>query len=157
MGSGKSTVGKKLADLLDYQFIDLDEYIGKMAGMTVSSIFSSKGEKAFRELEREALVQIDRLAEAVIATGGGAPCFSDNMEFMNQSGKTIYLRMPVITLVERLQHEKEDRPLIRGKNDEELDRYVRNKLEEREAYYRKAQIIIDGDPLDLDRLLTHLQ
>ncbi len=157
MGSGKSTAGKKLAVRLGYQFIDLDEYIEKMAGMTVSAIFSSKGEHAFRKLEREALNRIDRSEKVVIATGGGTPCFSDNMDFMNKSGKTVYLKMPVQELIDRLQHEKEDRPLICGKNEEELQRYVRDKLEEREAYYRKAQIIIDGDALDLNRLLTRLQ
>ena len=157
MGSGKSTAGRKLADKLGYCFIDLDEYIGKMTGMTVSSIFSSKGEKAFRELEREALLQIDQLTDVVIATGGGTPCFSDNMDFMNRSGKTAYLKMSVERLVERLQHEKEQRPLIRGKKNKELDTYVRKKLDEREIYYRKAQIIIAGDTLNLDRLLTQLE
>jgi len=157
MGSGKSTAGKKLAVRLGYQFIDLDEYIEKMSGMTVSSIFSSKGEHAFRKLEKEALDQIDRLTGVVIATGGGTPCFSDNMDFMNKSGETVYLKMPVKKLIERLQHEKEHRPLICGKSDEELDQYVRDKLKEREVYYRKAQIMIDGDPLNLEALLTRYQ
>jgi shikimate kinase len=157
MGSGKSTAGKKLADLLDYQFIDLDEYIEKMTGMTLSSIFSLKGEQAFREMEREALVRIDRLTKVVVATGGGTPCFSDNMEFMKKSGRTVYLKLSVECLINRLQHEKNSRPLISGKTDTVLDRYIRDKLEEREAYYQKAHITLEGDTLDLNRLLTHLQ
>jgi len=154
MGSGKSTAGKKLAVRLGYQFIDLDEYIEKMTGLTVSSVFSAQGENAFRKMEREALNRIKKLKNVVVATGGGAPCFSDNMDFMNQSGKTIYLKMPVERLVERLQPEKKKRPLICGKRDEDLEPYIREKLKERETYYEKAQIITAGDPLDLDRLIT---
>lgn len=156
MGSGKSTVGQQLAAKLDYSFVDLDEQIEKMTGMTITSIFSSKGENAFRVLERQALDRIGQRTSLVVATGGGTPCFSDNMDFMNRSGKTVYLKMTVKKLIERLQHEKQHRPLIAGKNDEELEKYVRNKLEEREIYYRKAQIIIAGDPLNLDRLLSLL-
>ncbi len=157
MGSGKSTVGKQLAVRLGYTFIDLDEYIEQMTGMTISSIFSSKGENAFRKLEREALNRIDKISRVVVATGGGAPCFSDNMDRMNRSGITVYLKMPAKKLVERLRHEREQRPLISGKSVEQLDRYVRDKLEERESYYRQAQIIITDDPLNMDRLLTRLQ
>ncbi len=156
MGSGKSTVGQQLAVRLDYSFIDLDEQIEKMTGMTITSIFSSKGENAFRVLERQALDRIGQMTSVVVATGGGTPCFSDNMDFMNRSGKTVYLKMAVKKLIERLQHEKQHRPLIAGKNDEELEKYVRNKLEEREIYYRKAHIIIAEDPLNLDRLLNLL-
>lgn len=156
MGSGKSTAGKQLAVRLGYQFIDLDEYIERMTGLTVSSIFLTQGENAFRRMERDALDQIEKLQNVVVATGGGAPCFSDNMDFMNKSGKTVYLKISVERLVERLQPEKEKRPLISGKRDEELEPYIRETLKEREAYYRKANIVVTGDPPDIDRLLSEI-
>lgn len=156
MGSGKSTAGKWLAGRLGYEFVDLDESVEKIANMTISSIFSLKGEQAFRELERKALVELDRSSRIVIATGGGTPCFSDNMELMNRSGKTIYLKVSVENLVKRLLDEKDHRPLICGKSIDELKRYISDKLEEREVYYKKTQYMIDSDPLDIDKLLAFL-
>jgi shikimate kinase len=156
MGSGKSTAGKWLAEKLGYEFVDLDESVEKITNMTISSIFSSKGELAFRELERKALAKLARSSGIVIATGGGTPCFSDNMNVMNNSGKTVYLKLSAENLFKRLVAEKDHRPLISGKSEGELKRYICDKLEEREVYYRKAEFVIDSDPLDMEKLLAFL-
>lgn len=156
MGSGKSTTGKWLAERLDHEYVDLDNYVEKMTGLSVSSIFSSKGEKTFRELERKALIEHIGKSGVVISTGGGTPCFSDNMDLMNRSGETVYLKMSVKNLFKRLVNEKDHRPLIRGKNESELKRYIKDKLKEREIFYLKAHFAIKGDSLDLEDLLTLL-
>lgn len=156
MGSGKSTAGKHLAARLGYKFIDLDVYIEEKTNTTISSIFRSQGEPAFRNLESKALLDLCQLDDYVIATGGGTPCHSENINLMNRSGKTVYLEVSVENLVNRLQDKKVHRPLIAGKTSEELKKYISNKLGEREIYYRKAQFMIEGDPLDYDKLLSLL-
>ena len=156
MGSGKSTAGKQLAEKLGYRFLDLDEYIEKETNTTISSIFRSQGEHAFRKLESRSLIDLCQFEDCVIATGGGTPCYSENMNLMNRSGKTVYLEVTVKNLVKRLQDKKEHRPLIAGKTSEELMKYISDKLDEREIYYRKAQFIVKGDPLDNDNLLSLL-
>jgi len=156
MGSGKSTTGKWLAERLDHEYIDLDDYVEKMTGLSVSTIFSSQGEKVFRELEKKALIEVTRKSRIVIATGGGIPSFSDNMDLMNRSGKTVYIKVSLENLFKRLVKEKDHRPLIRGKSESELKRYIKDKLEEREIFYRKAQFVIKGDLLDQEDLVTLL-
>src|SRR5437773_11285939 len=91
MGSGKTFFGKQLAQLLNYEFIDLDELIGKNEGATIAEIFFSKGEAYFRSKESSLLKSLSQNENAVIATGGGTPCFHDNMKWMNEHGITVYL------------------------------------------------------------------
>jgi len=93
MGSGKSTLGKKLAKHARLQFIDMDHYIEKRNCKTVPQIFAEEGEAEFRKKERNALEELSAFSDVVIATGGGAPCFFDNVDLMNRTGKTIYLNI----------------------------------------------------------------
>ena len=93
MGCGKSTAGKKLASVLNWSFIDLDRKIEAHAGMTIPEIFSKHGESFFREVESEVLRSFQTLSEVVISTGGGTPCHGDNMDFMTETGLTLYLKM----------------------------------------------------------------
>jgi shikimate kinase len=139
MGSGKTTIGKPLSKRLGYQFVDQDDVIEKHYGMTISEVFANVGEPKFRETEREVLFELSKLENVVIATGGGCPCFFDNMEVMNQHGLTIYLKGDPKTLVHRLRDSHGTRPLIKDKTKEELIQYVKDKLEERELFYSKAQ------------------
>jgi shikimate kinase len=147
MGSGKSTLGRVLARMLDYSFIDLDHYIEQQERTTIPEIFAQKGEEAFRELERLAIHETANKGQTVVATGGGAPCFFDNMAFMNQHGITVYLHITPENLTRRLASAKTHRPLLADKTDAELYAFIQNKLAERKPYYQKAAIVADTDTL----------
>lgn len=144
MGSGKSTAGRRLASQLNWSFIDLDEKIEKMEGMKIADIFSLKGESYFRKVETKALKDLRFEKDTVISTGGGTPCFGDNMDFMLSSGLTIYLRMSPASLKIRLERSPENRPLIKDIDRKGLDGYITAKLAEREKWYSRAELIIDG-------------
>lgn len=144
MGCGKTTLGKKLAKHLNYNFIDLDSYIEKTTNKTITEIFENKGEKTFRIVEKESLMEVCKKDNLVIATGGGTPCFFDNMQKMLDSGKAIYLKMEIEDLLERLETEKSQRPLIENKSAKELENFIRNKLSEREYFYKKSNYILQG-------------
>ena len=144
MGCGKTTLGKKLAKHLNYNFIDLDSYIEKTTNKTITEIFENKGEKKFRIVEKESLMEVCKKDNLVIATGGGTPCFFDNMQKILDSGKAIYLKMEIEDLLERLETEKSQRPLIENKSTKELENFIRNKLSERESFYKKSNYILQG-------------
>ncbi len=141
MGSGKSHTGKELAKLLNLQFIDLDQLIETEENKTISEIFETKSEKYFRILEKYYLETTHKIKDAVIACGGGTPCFYENMSWMNENGMTIYLRTQPTVLVERLLPEIEKRPLLKGKSEKQLIDYISDKLEDRSEWYEQAQII----------------
>lgn len=145
MGAGKSSVGKRLAKALKFDFIDSDRAIENHYQQTISEIFVSKGEAGFREMETTWLESIES-NNAVIAVGGGTPCFNGNMDRMRLLGTTIYLELPPKTLVERLIKSKNERPLIAAiKHDEDrLLEFVKAKLNERKAFYETAHIRISG-------------
>mgnify|MGYP006288519093 CR=1 FL=1 len=157
MGSGKTTHGKVLAKKLGYRFMDMDRYIEQENGMSIPRIFESKGEGAFREMEKAALASLCQEDQLVIATGGGAPCHLDNMTRMNRCGLTIYLYLPPAALLQRLRDAKTKRPLIRGKSREELLDYIGKTLRDREAFYREAHIVVDGINLTTERLIKSIE
>ena len=143
MGSGKSYSGKHLAQLLDRRFIDLDDWIEEQAGQSVAHIFEQMGEAHFRMKEAEAIRQMAEQPPAVVATGGGTPCFHQNMEWMNANGLTIYLKTSPEVLFHRLKEGRDHRPLIRALPDDALKQYIADKIEERTPYYCQASIIYD--------------
>lgn len=144
MGCGKSTIGRKVAALLGMHFIDLDKYIEERNFKSVPDIFAQEGETAFREKERQALLEVSEFEDIVIGTGGGAPCFFDNMELMNKAGITIYLAPEIETLAYRLLKSKTERPLIVGKSREELVDFIHIALQKRAPFYEQSKIIIRG-------------
>lgn len=143
MGAGKTTIGKLLAKKLNWQFIDVDSFIENRYHQTITAIFEKRGECGFRELERRTLEEISNFENVVISTGGGLPCFFDNMDLMNRKGVTIYLKSSAEDLINRLNTERQSRPLIRGKSIEELQYFVETNLEKREPFYNKSQLIFD--------------
>ena len=145
MGAGKTTVGKVLARQLGLSFIDLDHYIEGRYHKTVGQLFAGKGEEAFRDIERRMLREVAAFEDVLVSTGGGAPCFFDNMEYMRHRGVTIYLAASVQTLCRRLSHAKVKRPLVAGKTPEELYEYITEMLNRRESYYRQADYRFDAD------------
>ena len=153
MGSGKTTVGKKLATRLSCEYLDLDDYIEQQEQDSIKNLFEKKGEAYFREQERLYLRNIPDDKSYIISTGGGAPCFFDNIDFMNKTGLTVYLKLKPEQLFSRLESQREKRPLISSKKDDRaLLQYIVDKLNEREGYYQKARLIVDGYHLNLDEL-----
>jgi len=152
MGCGKSTLGRKLATRLGYDLIDLDHQIEKMTGSTVANYFSAHGENVFRELERKTLQEFDFPKNCVIATGGGTPCFFDNMDWMNENGLTIYIEMTPLSLAKRLEQGIAKRPLLKNLSEEGLVLFIENKLAERDSFYKKAKVILNGINLTPDQV-----
>lgn len=145
MGAGKTSVGTILAELLDFQFIDLDQYIENRFRTTISSIFATKGEDGFRELEKVALTQVLRYSRTVVATGGGTPCFFDNIEQINQNATSIYLQFSPEVLAKRLSFDTSGkRPLVQEKSFDELVEYAKQKLVEREKFYLQSTITVSN-------------
>ncbi len=156
MGCGKSTKAKQLANRLECPVIDLDAVIVAEQGQTIAEYFAANGEAAFRQLERETLKNYPYPETCVVATGGGLPCFFDNMDWMNANGKTVYLQMEPAQLVSRL-HNRQKRPLIKDMDDEQLLVFIQNKLAERDVFYTQAQFIINAFDLDAELLEEKLK
>ncbi|HBE43602.1 MAG TPA: shikimate kinase [Bacteroidales bacterium] len=152
MGSGKSTAGKKLASSMSWSFIDLDRRIEEVARKTIPRIFSEDGEEHFRKTESEVLKSLTDNNSTIISTGGGTPCHGDNMDYMNETGITVYLKLTPEQLVKRLLNSSGERPLIKDIPDEKLPEFIEKKLALREKYYNKAEIIVDGLSLNIELL-----
>lgn len=143
MGAGKTTVGKALSKELGLFFYDLDWYIETRMHKKVKEIFDERGEEGFRKIEYNMLHEVAEFENVVISCGGGTPCFYDNMEYMNRQGTVVYLKCSPEVLFRHLKMGKGVRPLLLGKNDEELMTFIREQLEKREEYYLQANNIVD--------------
>jgi shikimate kinase len=143
MGAGKTTIGKTLAKQLGVTFYDLDWYIETRMRKKVKQIFDERGEEGFRIIEKNMLHEAAEFENVVLACGGGTPCFFDNMEYMVGQGDVVYLRGTPEVLFRHLKMGKGVRPLLLGKNDEELLEYIRENVRKREEFYTKANHIID--------------
>ncbi|OFY97569.1 MAG: shikimate kinase [Bacteroidetes bacterium RIFCSPLOWO2_12_FULL_31_6] len=157
MGSGKSSAGKTLASQLGYEFIDLDKFVEQEYKMTIPEIFSTKGEKEFRAMEHNSLMKVIEKENIVVACGGGTPCYYNNMELMNNNGTTVYLKMSVESLVNRLMNAKEKRPLILNKDEKQLREFVNRQLEKREDIYHQAQYIVKAKDLNVNELASFIK
>lgn len=143
MGSGKSTIGRKLANALGWRFIDMDHHIEKQYGKSISGIFKDEGENKFRELEQRAVKESCIWQKTVVSTGGGTPCFNNNMELLTSNGLCFYLYMPPKALADRLLQSKKERPLIKDLSLSELENFIKNNLQEREEFYYKSHFTVD--------------
>ncbi len=157
MGAGKSSQAKKLAAGLNFEAVDLDELVEKTNKLSVSEIFKTKGEQYFRKVESEALRTLSGKQNAVVATGGGTPCFFDNMQWMNENGITVYLKLHPGTAYHRIAPSKAKRPLISHMNDADLMEYIMETMTERAPFYNQAKIQISGLNLKTEDLVKVLQ
>ncbi len=152
MGCGKTTWARKLAAKLECEHMDLDHVLEAKAGMTVPEYFAAHGEAAFRQMESEVLKTTEYPANAIISTGGGLPCFFDNMDWMNSHGKSIYVKLSPKTLGDRLENAKTVRPVLQGKKGDELVAFITEKLAEREGFYMRATNIVEGIDMSVEKL-----
>lgn len=144
MACGKTRRGKVMAEELGIRFIDLDDYIVAREHRTIAQIFAEDGEVRFRQLETRYLQEICELYEDfVLSTGGGAPCFNDNMAYMNEQGQTIFLNTDIDTIVERLIRGKHKRPMVSQLENGEIREFVNRHIQERLPFYHQARKIIE--------------
>jgi len=160
MTSGKSTIGKLLAKKLNYVFLDLDTYIEEKANMTIPNIFANKGEIYFRKLESINLQEvISSSKNTVLSLGGGTPCYANNMEVILNANNSIsvYLNVSLNELVNRLEKEKQQRPLVSHlKTKGEMLEFVGKHLFERSNYYNQANIVIDTDNKSKEKIIENI-
>ncbi len=157
MGSGKSYWATQLAKKLKTGGYDLDSLIENLEDKTIAEMFDEDGEDYFRKAEAKLLRWFGEKKAFVLATGGGTPCFNDNMGWMNKQGITIWLDEEIDTLVERLLPEKAHRPLIRDLSDADLKAYLINKRAERAAFYGQATYCLSGKEISLAGLQKMIQ
>jgi len=157
MGSGKTHWGRLLADKLQLPFFDLDTVITEKEEKSISDIFAEKDEEYFRYKEKEVLEELVNTHEHfIISTGGGTPCFFNNIEFMKKSGRVVWLNTSIEILKQRLIKERMSRPLIRNIGESELKAYIIRKLSERKMYYEQADVMVNEENILLQPLIELL-
>ncbi len=154
MASGKSTFGKLLAQKTGCAFIDLDDFWVQQEGLTVAEIFQQFGEEEFRKRERKALEKVAEIDNVIVATGGGTPCFFDNMELMNRTGTTVYLQASAQWLANSIVLHPGDRPLVKGLSLNQLIDFVEKHLPPRISFYEKAKKVVNVEKVTADNLMT---
>ncbi len=144
MGAGKTTIGKVLAKRLQWTFTDTDQVTEFELGMPLTSVFADLGELWFRHYEKKVLQKTTTLQNTIISTGGGTPCFENNMETIIESGLCVYLFLPPKAIISRLEKSKKPRPLVRELSGSELEKYVEKTFSDREKYYSQAHFTVDA-------------
>lgn len=139
MGVGKTTIGRQLSKELNLPFYDLDLYIESRMHKTIKELFATVGEEQFRRIERNMLHEVGEFEDIILSLGGGTPCFFDNMEYANQQGETVYLKANVDTICQHLKMSCNTRPLLQGKDNDELTAFIQSQLQEREPFYVQAK------------------
>ncbi len=156
-GSGKSTLGRELASALKLRVFDTDAEIIAVEGASIEVIFKNSGEDYFRKKEQEILYQLAEENQVLISTGGGTPCFFDNMDYINKKGISIFIDVPVETIHQRLIGQRiHNRPILEGKTDEEVFLFLKQKYEERYPFYSKAIVHIKGSNIKTRDILEEL-
>lgn len=157
MASGKSWLGKELASATVLDFLDLDELFESRYKVSILDFFEKYGEPLFRKLERELLHETMDSDNLVISTGGGAPCYFDNMDIILKSGTSLYLRMEIPELIGRIKGIKKKRPLLKNVSSARLEGYIRDQLVEREPYYLRANYVFNGPDYSVENIIKVLE
>lgn len=157
MGSGKSTLGKLLAQELTYNFVDSDMEIEQNEGIPISKIFEEKGEGYFRVCEKQFVDNLDIQSDTIISCGGGLPCFNDLISYLKKKGQVVYLKLSVESLVSRLKNDTVNRPILAGLNESELIQKIQSQMIQREPIYLEADFIFEMDGLTLKESLEKVK
>ncbi len=157
MGCGKSTVGRQLAKALNYTHLDLDVLFEAEYKITIADFFNKYDESAFRKIEHQLLLSTFNLENHVVSTGGGTPCFFNNMDLINQNGISVYIKMHPKSLFFRLLNSKRTRPLASGLDSVSLQKSIDEKLSEREEFYAHAKVIVKGENIDVESLSERIK
>lgn len=150
MGAGKTTLGKALARRMELSYIDTDHFIENRYRKKVSEIFASEGEEQFRDIEHRVLLEISEFENVIVSTGGGLPCFNNNMTIMNKTGTTIYLDVSVEELAARLEVSKNVRPVLKNRSGSELVVFIKENLDRRRSFYEQAEIRFNAELMCTD-------
>jgi shikimate kinase len=154
MGSGKTHWGRLLSQKLAIPFFDLDEQIIEQAGKSIVEIFEEEGEEQFRLREKDVLHIITESHHGfIMATGGGSPCYFNNIDYMNQTGTTVWINTPLDIIFTRLLAEKDKRPLIKSLSDDQLKNFIAKKFAGRRMYYEQADVTIEEDKVQLEQII----
>jgi len=159
MAAGKTRLAKELASASGFDLLDLDDVFEERYKISILNFFDKYNEAVFRRLEQEILHETLHRDHVIISTGGGTPCFFDNMQFIRDNGASIYIRLSPDDLAERLRSVRKKRPLLKDVPSEDLESYIINQLGEREPFYLRADYIVDGpdvDPEDVIRIIPEL-
>ena len=156
MGAGKTTAARRLAHRLGWEVADTDALFEEKYKISVNDFFNKYDEPLYRKLESEVLKATESLENTVISTGGGTACYFDNMDWMNQHGLTVFLRISPQTAVDRVIHSRHKRPLVEGKSEEELTEFVSSHYAARIPFYEQARIMVKSEDFDLEALLSML-
>jgi len=157
MGCGKTHWGRELSEKLSVPFFDLDEKIVEQAGKPISQIFEEEGEEQFRLLEKEVLYLLTESHDTfIMATGGGTPCFYNNIDYLKKNGTVVWFNCSAECLYQRLVKEKDKRPIISHVPNEQLKAFIIKKFSTRKIFYQQADIIINEDDISLDELVHRI-
>ena len=157
MGAGKTTVARRLANHLGWEVVDTDAVFEEKYRISICDFFNKYDEPLYRKLESEVLKSTADLENVVISTGGGTACYFDNMDWMNEHGLTVFLRISEKAVVDRLLHAKRKRPLAEGKTESELTEFVNRHYTERLPFYEQAKITVKAEDLDLENLIKQIE
>jgi shikimate kinase len=157
MGCGKTHWGRELSKKVSVPFFDLDEKIEEQEGKSISAIFEDEGEEYFRLLEKDVLYLLTESHESfVMATGGGTPCFYNNIDYLKRQGTVVWINCSVDCLFSRLVHEKDKRPLISKIPEDQLKSYIVKKFSNRKIFYQQANVILNEDDIRLEDLVDKI-
>jgi shikimate kinase len=157
MAVGKTTIGKKLANALRYNFIDLDWMIENKENQSIANIFDTKGESYFREIERQTLLDTFEMTKTIIACGGGTPCYSDNMALIKEHGFPIWIKAPIPYILQRVLNNPSKRPLLKNLDKVALHHKIEEQITAREPFYAKASLIFDVESTKQEDFITFVK
>lgn len=158
MASGKSIISKELGEKLGMEVIDLDDYITKKEKMSIPELFKNKGEIYFRTIENKYLKELlEQKEDFILATGGGTPCYANNMKWIKENATSVYLKASIPTIADRVIKEKETRPLIKEIKDTDLKEFIAKHLFERSEFYNQADFTLSVDNKSVNEIVKEIE